>query len=141
VLTRQGRKGNAALIASATHNDFSQELSPMNNLPLHKDEILDSKEIAFTNRHEFNFPQLMRLTLDFELCVLQLDRNSYSHITKRQLPNQPLFVLTERNYFSNNATYSPRCNSLEDLETYARAYHVDILHQHLFGELSLENNY
>jgi hypothetical protein len=113
---------------------------PMPHQPLHKDDILDSKEVSFTNRAEQNYPQLMRLAMDFELCVLQLQRNTFSHITKRFLPSAPIFVITERNYFSNNATYSPRCNTLEDLETFACAYHVDILHEHLFGALLSEHH-
>ncbi len=105
----------------------------MLNKPLRKEELLGSNEISFINRQEFNCPQLMRLSMDFEICVLQLQCEAFSYITKRFLPTTSAFVLTSRNYQSNCVTYSPRCNSLRELEVYACVNHVDILHEHLFG--------
>jgi N-formylglutamate amidohydrolase len=113
---------------------------PMRHKPLQKEELMGSLEIIFKNRQEFNYPQLMRLSLDFEVCILQLQHQVFSHITKRFLPTEPLFILTDRNYLSSCATYSPRCNSLSELEAYASVHHVDILHEHLFGSIAAENS-
>lgn len=110
----------------------------MLNKPLQKDELIDSNEISFSDRLEINHPQLMRLSMDFEICVLQLSREVFNHITKRFSPTESVFVLTSRNYHSSYATYSPRCFSLRELEVYACAHHVDILHEHLFGNTTTE---
>jgi hypothetical protein len=106
----------------------------MLNKPLQKEELLNSNEIIFNDRQEVNYPQLMRLSMDFEICVLQLHCEAFNFITKRLVPAASVFVLTSRNYQSNCVTYSPRCHSLRELEVYACIHHVDILHEHLFGK-------
>ncbi|MES2674043.1 MAG: hypothetical protein V4660_07360 [Pseudomonadota bacterium] len=112
----------------------------MLNKPLQKEEILSSNEITFDDRQEFNYPQLMRLAMDFEFCVLQLPSESYNCINKCLTATTSAFVLTSRNYQTNCVTYSPRCNSLRELEVYACIHHVDILHEHLFGKATAEND-
>jgi hypothetical protein len=128
----------------------------MPHKPLQKEELIGSSEITFSDRQEDNYPQLMRLSMDFEIHVLRLQRNVFSRISRQLLPVKPLFVLTDhtyrsqtsynsyntRNTYNNScATYSPRCNSLGELEAYACAHHVDILHSHLFGNLTIENSF
>jgi len=111
----------------------------MLNKPLQKEELLGSKEIHFNDRQESTYPQLMRLSMDFEICVLQLECEAFSFITKRFLPAKLAYVLTSRNYQSHFLTYSPRCQSLGELEVYVCANQVDILHDHLFGSIKTEN--
>lgn len=101
--------------------------------PLKNDELRGSKEMQFIDRQETNFPQLMRLCMDFDLCVLQLQRKAFSHISKRYLTIDPVFVMANRGYHHNHSVYTPHCNSLQELESYARTHHVDILHAHLFN--------
>lgn len=112
----------------------------MLNKPLQKEEISNSTEIIFNDRQEFNYPQLMRLSLDFEICVLQLHGEAFNFNSKCFAPAASAFVLTSRNYQTHCVTYSPRCNSLRELEVYACIHHVDILHEHLFGKATAENN-
>lgn len=111
----------------------------MLNKPLRQEELSGSKEISFNDRQESNYPQLMRLSMDFEICVLQLKCEVFSYITKRFLPSTSAFILTNHNHQGNCVTYSPRCNSLRELEVYACIHHVDILHEHLFGSATAEN--
>ena len=107
---------------------------------LHNDDIRDSRQINFISREEPNFPQLMRFCMDFDFCVLELQRKSFSHISKRYLAVEPAFVLVNSNYRDNCITYSPHCNTLLELEAYSCTHYVDILHTHLFGNVSTENN-
>ena len=108
----------------------------MTHYSLNTEDILSSKEIRFVDRQETNYSNLMRLTMDFDLCVLQLQRKVFSHITRRYLPAAPTFVLAGIDYRSTNLTYSPHCDSLRKLNDYARANEVDILHSLLFGDIS-----
>ena len=110
----------------------------MSYLPLTKDEILDCKEIYFTNRQETNYTHLMRLAMDFEMCILQIQRKSFNHIAKRFLPSAPAFILAGRDYLLDHTTYSPFFDSLEKLDMFARDQHVDILHTYLFGNPTTE---
>ena len=107
-------------------------------MKLNTEDILSSREIRFVDRHEPNYPQLMRLTLDFNLCVLQLQRKAFSHISRRYLPTAPSFVLASIDYRSTNILFSPHCNSLRELNDYARANEVDILHSLLFGDMPVK---
>ncbi len=109
-------------------------------LPLQNNELFGSCEISFTDRRECAYPQLMRLSMDFEICILQIQCEKFNHITKRILPKENVFLLSDRNYRESRTVYSPRCRSLADLEVYACDHHVDILHEHLFGNLVSEND-
>lgn len=106
---------------------------------LKQDDILGCREISFTDRKDTRFTQLVRLTLDFELVVLQVQRRAFSHISKRLLETGTAFVLTNRDYRQNLVIYSPWCDSLQALDSFAKDNHVDILHDHLFGDINQAN--
>jgi hypothetical protein len=108
---------------------------------LKQEDILGSREIRFIDRRETNYPQLMRLSMDFELLVLQIQRRAFSHISKRLLATGTAFVITNRDYRTSGLVYSPWCDTLLDLEIFARKNHVDILHDHLFGGDINETNW
>lgn len=101
--------------------------------PLKQEDVLGSREINFLDRSETRYPQLMRLCMDFELVVLQIQRRAFSHISKRFLPTSNAFVITNRKYRTKGIVYSPLKDTLLELELFAKAHHVDILHDHLFG--------
>ena len=111
----------------------------MQHQPLKKDEILASKELAFTDRREANYPQLMRLTLDFGLHVLEVERKAFSLITKRFFPSETFYVLVDHDYRNSHIAYSPHCKTLRQLEAYVYVNNIDILHEHLFGGVLLES--
>jgi hypothetical protein len=98
--------------------------------------ILGSTEISFTNRKDFLHPQLMRLCMDFDLVVLQVQRRAFSHISKRFLPASNAFLLSSRDYRQSGLAFSPWFDSLADLELFAKKYHVDILHGYIFGDIN-----
>lgn len=107
---------------------------------LKQEDILGSREIGFIDRKETNYPQLMRLVMDFELVVLQVQRRAFSHISKRLLPTGNAFLITNRDYRSSGRVFSPWCDNLPELEVFARHNHVDILHDHLFdGDINEVN--
>lgn len=100
---------------------------------LKADELLGSREIRFLNRQEYTYPHLMRLCLDFDLKVLQLQRRTFSHISLRQVPTAPEFILGScENPSADFLPMTPRFPSLQELEAYVMERHVDILHEYLF---------
>lgn len=100
----------------------------MTKHPLDADELLGSREIRFIGREETNFPNLMRMCMDFDFCVLQL-----LHRTPVPTANKS-FVLVTRDYrLTATAAISPPFAQLEQLEAYVRLHQVDILHDYLFG--------
>jgi len=103
--------------------------------PLKQEDILGSREIHFISRKETNYPQLMRLCMDFDLVILQVQKRAFSHISKRLLATGNAFVITHRDYRNSGIVFSSWCDTLMDLEVFARKNHVDILHAHLFGDL------
>jgi hypothetical protein len=106
----------------------------MSLFPLNTDDLLGSREIRFINRKESNYPNLMRLCLDFELAVLQLQRKTYSHISLRLVPTAPEFVLVNREYDAQGiVAMTPICSSLQTLEAYVIQHQIDLLHAYLFG--------
>ncbi len=105
----------------------------MPQFPLNTDDLLGCREVRFMNRQESSYPILMRLCLDFDLRVLQLQRRTYSHISLRYVPTPPEFILSNADYREALIALSPCCNSLRDLENYAEQHQVDILHDYLFG--------
>ncbi len=105
---------------------------------LKPDDLHGSSEISF-GRKESVHPQLMRLCMDFDLVILQVQRKAFSHISKRFLSTTPAFVITNQHYRSTRQIFSPWCDTLMDLEIFARRNHVDILHDHLFGDIDPNN--
>lgn len=108
---------------------------------LKQDDILGSREICFTNRKDSIHPQLMRLCMDFDLVVLQLQRRAFSHISKRLLSTGNAFVISNRDYRTTGIIFSPWCDTMLELEIFAKKNHVDILHDHLFGDDINETNW
>jgi hypothetical protein len=104
---------------------------------LKPDDILGSREIRFTNREDLLHPQLMRLCMDFDMAVLQVQRRAFSHISKRFLPTSNAFLLCNRDYRHNGLVFSPWFDSLAELELFAKKHHIDILHDHIFGDATL----
>lgn len=109
----------------------------MPNQPLKTEELLGSREIRFIDRKESNYPNLMRMCMDFDFCVLQLQRKVYSHITNRYLSDSQAFVLTTQDYRTNDTpAITPICDTLAKLEDYVTRHQVDILHDYLFGAMN-----
>ena len=102
--------------------------------PLNSDHLLGSREIRFIRREESNYPTLMRLCMDFDFCVLQLQRRVYSHISNRHLPDVPAFVLASHDYRISETAITPACESLRKLNDYVTEHQIDILHDYLFGD-------
>lgn len=106
----------------------------MPRFPLNTDDLLGCREIRFVDRQESNYPTLMRLCMDFDFCVLQLQHRIYSHISLRFVPSPPEFVLANGDYHTQGITAMvPAQPSLAKLEAYSIANQVDILHDYLFG--------
>jgi hypothetical protein len=110
----------------------------MVNLPLKtpiiQDELYGSREIRFKDRTDSQFAQLMRLCVDFDFSVLQIQRKTYSHLTRKFVPMAPDFVLATKTPGDPQwYAVTPELASLKALDDYARAHQVDILHDHLFG--------
>ena len=103
---------------------------------LKKDDILGSKEISFKHRRDLQCPQLLRLTTDFDMVVLEVQRRAFSHISKRLLPTSFAYVITNRDYPAQGVVFSPLMDTLTELEIFAKKNHVDILHDHLFGDVN-----
>ena len=109
-------------------------LNTMPNQSLNTEELLGSREIRFIDRKESNYPNLMRMCMDFDFCVLQLQRKVYSHITNRYLSDSQAFVLTTQDYRTNDTpAITPICDTLSKLEEHVTRHQVDILHDYLFG--------
>lgn len=106
----------------------------MPRFPLNADDLMGCREIRLVNRQESNYPNLMRLCMDFDFCVLQLQHRTYSHISLRYVPTAPDFILTSSDYQTQGIVAMTPCfDSLQKLEAYAIQNQVDILHDHLFG--------
>ncbi|MGD8175945.1 hypothetical protein [Marinimicrobium sp. ARAG 43.8] len=96
--------------------------------PLSPDELLGSREIQFIDRQETNYPNLMRLCLDFDFCVLQL-----LHSTGVPTANTSFILATQDYRLTPTAAISPAFAQLDQLEAYVHLHQVDILHNYLFG--------
>lgn len=96
--------------------------------PLSPDALLGSREIRFLDRQSTNYPNLMRLCLDFDFCVLQL-----LHDSTVPAEGKPFVVATQDYRTTPTAAITPACTSLEQLEEYITHHLVDILHDYLFG--------
>jgi hypothetical protein len=107
---------------------------PMPRFPLNTDNLLGCREIRFADRQESNYPTLMRLCMDFDFRVLQLQQRIYSHISLRFVPAPAEFVLANCDYLTDGITaMAPPASSLAKLENYVIDNQVDILHDYLFG--------
>lgn len=96
--------------------------------PLTPSTLLGSREIRFLDRQTSNYPNLMRLCLDFDFCVVQL-----MHKTKVPAASQS-FLLTTKDYRTTaSAAITPAFANLAQLENYVTHHQVDILHDYLFG--------
>ncbi len=96
--------------------------------PLSADELLGSREIRFIDRQESNYPNLMRLCMDFDFRVLQL-----LHKTPIPTANKSFVLVTKDYRLTPTAAISPAFATIEQLESYVHLHQVDILHNYLFG--------
>ncbi|WP_111642434.1 hypothetical protein [Marinimicrobium alkaliphilum] len=102
----------------------------MPSYSLSQDDLLASREIRFINRQESNYPQLMRMCMDFDFRVLQLMHRPANDTEGARYA----FVLTTRDYRADEkAAITPSLASLAELDAYVSQHQVDILHDYLFG--------
>ena len=115
--------------------DYISMQRPPHKLLINPDELFASRDIRIQDRCESQYPQLMRLCVDFNFSVLQLQRKIFSHLTRKMVPGALEFVLAVHDD-STHYWYSmtPSMVSLKMLNDYAKRYEVDILHLHLFGD-------
>ena len=111
---------------------------PLNSLnpdkPFQPEDFVGSREIRFINRRESSYPTLMRLCMDFNLRVVQLQRKIYSHISLRLAPTAPEFFLLGGDHQHPVHPLTSGCASLRELEDYVARHQIDILHDYLFGD-------
>ena len=107
--------------------------NPLTSNPFDTSDLLGSREIRFLRREESNYPILMRLCMDFEFRVVQLQRRLDSELTEHALSEAQTFVLAPEDYRISAATITPELETLEKLEEYVKQNQVDILHDYLFG--------
>src|SRR5690606_30952245 len=96
--------------------------------PFDASDLLGSREIRFISREESNYPILMRLCMDFEFRVVQLQRRLDSELTEHALSEAQAFVLVPEGYRTSATAITPALESLEKLEDYVKQNQVDILH-------------
>jgi hypothetical protein len=96
---------------------------------LTQSDLADSRKIVFTGYNQNQYPQLTRLTTYFDLRVLQLQPKAFSHISKRYVALAPVFVLSNLAYRQKLVTFSPQLSSLAELEQFADANNISILHE------------
>jgi|SRR5690606_40389755 hypothetical protein len=96
-------------------------------------DLTSSREICFTNRQEVNHPTLMRLCLDFNLRVLQLQPQVNS-CSQMDAPSAALqFVVLGSEDSHPYIALTPTCTSLDELEEHVTRHQIDILHDYLFS--------
>lgn len=102
---------------------------------INPDELFASREIAFRDRRESQYPQLLRLCADFNFSVLQLQRKLFSHLSRKTVPGALEFVLASRDELNHYwYSISPGMATLKQLDDYSKEFEVDILHMQLFGD-------
>ena len=91
---------------------------------------VNGKEIQFLSRDEVDYPQLMRLCLDFNFRVLGV--NSTEH-------RKTQYLISNREYRSQELNpITPLFDSLTELEHYTNAHIIDILSDTLFVERDVD---
>lgn len=102
---------------------------------INPDELFGCRDIRLQDRRDSQYPQLLRLCVDFNFSVLQLQRKIFSHITRKMAPSPLEFVLATHDE-STQYWYSmtPGFASLKVLDEYTKSHEIDILHMHLFGD-------
>jgi len=101
--------------------------------PFDASDLLGSREIRFISREESNYPILMRLCMDFDFRVLQLQRRLDTDRAEQALSEAQGFVLVPEDYRTSATTITSEQETLEKLEDYVKQHQVDILHDYLFG--------
>jgi hypothetical protein len=99
------------------------------------DELFGCRDIRIQDRRDSQYPQLLRLCADFNFSVLQLQRKTFSHITRKMVPSPLEFVLAAHDE-TNQYWYSvtPGFDNLRILDDYTKRHEIDLLHMHLFGD-------
>ncbi|GAB1267998.1 hypothetical protein NBRC116493_12510 [Aurantivibrio infirmus] len=96
--------------------------------------IVCGKEVSFLNRDEVEYPQLMRLQLDFDFRVLSLTAMNVSANAANNSSESPTpkgqYLITFNTYRQQDVpTITPVFPSLPELEQYANENIVDILNK------------
>lgn len=102
---------------------------------INPDELFGCRDLRLQDRSETQYQQLMRLCIDFDFSVLQLQRKTFSHLSRKIVPEAQEFVLAVKDGVDHYwYRMTPGFPSLKMLMDYAKRYEVDILHLHLFGD-------
>lgn len=110
-------------------------LTPPSKTLINPDELFGSRDLRLQDRRDSQYPQLVHLCSGFNFSVLQLQRKTFSHLSRKMVPSALEFVLAVHDE-STNYWYSmtPGLANLKMLNDYAKHHEVDILHMHLFGD-------
>lgn len=102
---------------------------------INPDDLFGCRDLRLQDRSESQYQQLMRLCVDFDFSVLQLQRKTFSHLSRKMVPEALEFVLAVKDG-ADRYWYgmTPAFPTLKMLTDYAKRHEVDILHLHLFGD-------
>lgn len=116
-------------------------LNPPSKTLINPDDLFGSRDLRLQERRDSQYPQLMHLCSGFDFSVLQLQRKTFSHLSRKMVPNALEFVLAVHDETTNYwYSMTPSLSCLKTLNDYAKHYEVDILHMHLFGDEDEEYN-
>ncbi|HSC66462.1 MAG TPA: hypothetical protein VLC79_02140 [Cellvibrio sp.] len=108
---------------------------------INMDELFGSRDLRLQELRDSEYPRLTRLCADFDFSVLQLQRKTFSHLSRKMVPCELEFVLAIRDEASRYwYSVTPCLASLKMLDEYAKRHEVDLLHMHLFGDADDEFN-
>lgn len=108
---------------------------PPCKLLINPDELFGSRDLRLRERRDSQYPRLTRLCADFDFSVLQLQRKTFSHLSRKMVPCELEFVLAIQDEASRYwYSVTPGLASLKMLDDYAKCHEVDLLHMHLFGD-------
>ncbi len=97
-----------------------------------KGRQLNGREVQFLSRDELDYPQLMRLCLDFDFRVLGV-------LNEGQDQRNTRYLISDKHYRDHDLNpITPLFDSLEELEHYTNAHIIDILHDTLFEDSDWE---
>lgn len=109
--------------------------NPPNKALINPDELFGCRAIRVQDRDDSQYPQLLRLSTDFNFAVLQLQRKIFSHLSRKIVPGEFEFVLATKDDITQHwYSMTPALDSLQNLNDYAKRHEIDILHTHLFGD-------
>jgi hypothetical protein len=115
--------------------------TPPNKTSINPDDFFDRRPLRLQHLGESEHVHLVRLCTDYDFSVLQLERKTFSHLSRKLVPTAPEFVLATRDEHTD-CWYSitPGFASLRTLNDYTKCHEIDILHMHLFGDEDADYN-